>query len=274
MRTIVITGASDGIGAAAAEQLAEPQTRLVIVGRSPAKTQAVAERTGAEYHIADFTRLDEVRALAETLLARHDRIEVLANNAGGLFSGPELTADGFEKTFQVNHLAPFLLTHLLTDRLLSSRATVVATSSIASLIYSRLDLADIQTMHPYRPNRAYGNAKLANILFTKGLHARFGQQGLSAVAFHPGAVATNFASETSSYLRQVYHGLLQRFLVSPEQGGANLVHFINGRPGIDWESGGFYNDRRRPGRTSSRAGDPEVVRRHWQISADLLGLGR
>lgn len=272
MPTIVLTGASDGIGAAAAEQLAEPGTDLVIVGRSPAKTQAVAERTGAEYHIADFTRLDEIRGLAESLLERHDRIDVLANNAGGLFSGPEFTEDGFEKTFQVNHLAPFLLTHLLADRLLSSRATVVATSSIASSAFSRLDLADIQTLHPYRPNRAYGNAKLANILFTKELHARFGRQGLSAVAFHPGAVATNFASETSSYLRQVYHGLLQRFLVSPERGGANLAHFISGRPGIDWESGGYYNDRRRPGRTNRRAAEPEVVRRHWQIGADLLGL--
>src|SRR5699024_7657554 len=166
-------------------------------------------------------------------------------------------------TFHDNTLPPFLLPPRLAARLLRSRATVVAASSIASSAFSRLDLADIQTLPPYRPNRAYGNAKLANILFTKELHARFGQQGLSAVAFHPGAVATNFASETSSYLRQVYHGLLQRFLVSPEQGGANLAHFISGRPGIDWESGGYYNDRRRPGRTNRRAADREVVRRHW-----------
>lgn len=272
LETIVITGASDGIGAAAAEQLAAPDIRLILVGRSEQKTRMVAERVGAEYHVADFERLEEVRALAGVLRNQVEKIDVLANNAGGLFSGPTRTVDGFEKTFQVNHLAPFLLTHLLMEPLLEGDAAVVNTSSIGARVFSRLDLDDIQTQERYRPNRAYGNAKLANILFTKGLHERFQDRGLSAVAFHPGQVATNFASDTTSYLRGLYHGVAKSFLVSPQQGGANLAHFITGRPGTEWHSGEYYNDRRRIGRTSRKAYDPAIVKRHWELSAELLEI--
>ncbi|WP_447587837.1 SDR family NAD(P)-dependent oxidoreductase [Microbacterium lacticum] len=272
MRTILITGASDGIGAAASRQLAGPATRLILIGRSPEKTQAVAAETGSEYHVADFTKLDDVRKLAAALLRDCDRIDVLANNAGGMFSGPTRTVDGFEKTFQVNHLAPYLLTHLLLDRLLASRAAVVNTSSIGARLFGRIDLDDIQTWNGYRPNGAYGNAKLANILFTKALHERFHDEGLSSVAFHPGNVATSFASDTSSYFRWVYHGILSRFLISPERGGANLAHFIEGTPDIAWTSGAYYNDRRKIGHTNKQAADPTIVHEHWERSAQLLDI--
>lgn len=272
MRTIIITGASDGIGAAASRQLAQEEVRLILVGRSPEKTRAVASATGAEYHVADFTRLDEVRDLAEALRGDCERIDVLANNAGGIFSGPTLTPDGFEQTFQVNHLAPFLLTHLLIEPLLASRAAVVNTSSVGARLFGGIDLDDLNTWQGFTPNRAYGNAKLANILFTKGLHERFHEQGLSAVAFHPGLVATNFASDTNSSFERVYHGVLKTFLVSPERGGSRLRHFIDGRPGETWRSGEYYGSSRRIGRTHRQAGDPNVVRDHWERSAAMLGL--
>lgn len=272
MRTIVITGASDGIGAAASRQLADRETRLILVGRSPEKTRSVASATGAEHHLADFTRLDEVRDLAETLRTTCDRIDVLANNAGGMFSGPTTTVDGFEKTFQVNHLAPFLLTHLLIDTLIESRAAVVNTSSIGARLFANIDLDDLNTRHGFTPNRAYGNGKLANILFTKGLHERFHEHGLSSVAFHPGNVATNFASDTDSYFQRVYHGVLKRFLISPEQGGARLCHFIDGTPGDAWTSGEYYGSTKRAGRAHRQAYDPAFVREHWQRSADMLGV--
>jgi NAD(P)-dependent dehydrogenase (short-subunit alcohol dehydrogenase family) len=131
-RTIVITGASDGIGAAAARQLAGKGDRLVLVGRSEVKTAAVANPLGASYLLADFCRLDDVRALAEKLASAYPRIDVLANNAGGIMGDREITVDGFEKTLQVNHLAPFLLTHLLMDLLLAGGAKVINTSSIAA----------------------------------------------------------------------------------------------------------------------------------------------
>ncbi|MFB9776598.1 hypothetical protein [Brevibacterium otitidis] len=130
----------------------------------------------------------------------------------------------------------------------------------------------IQTWNRYRPNRAYGNAKLANILFTKGLHSRFHDQGLSSVAFHPGNVATSFASDTSSYFHWVYHGALNRFLMSPEQGGVNLAYFITGKPGSTWRSGEYYNDPRKLGRTNKQVGDSDLVARHWYLSAQLLDI--
>lgn len=272
MRTIVITGASDGIGAAAARQLAETDSRLILVGRSPGKTQAVARATGAEYHVADFTSLDEVRRLAATLDASCDRVDVLANNAGGMFSGPIATHDGFEKTFQVNHLAPYLLTNLLIGKLLDSRATVVNTSSVGARLFGNIDLDDLNNWNGFAPNKAYGDAKLANILFAKGLHGRFHERGLSSVAFHPGNVATNFASDTDSYFQRVYHGVLKRFLISPQHGGARLRHFIDGSPGSTWVSGEYYGTPKRIGRTNRQAYDPEMVREHWQRSADMLGI--
>ncbi|GAA3662947.1 SDR family NAD(P)-dependent oxidoreductase [Microbacterium marinilacus] len=272
MHTIVITGASDGIGAAAARQLSAGGVRLVLVGRSPEKTRAIAAETGAEHHVADFSRLDEVRALAEALRESCDRIDVLANNAGGIFSGPTTTTDGFEKTFQVNHLAPSLLTHLLIDRLIDSRASVVNTSSIGARLFGNIDLDDLNDWQDFSPNRAYGDAKLANILFTKGLHERFHDRGLSSVAFHPGNVATNFAADTDSPLRRLYHGALKAFLISPEQGGARLRHFIAGRPGDDWRSGEYYGSPGRIGRTNRQAYDPVMIREHWRRSADMLGI--
>lgn len=270
MRTIVITGASDGIGAAAASQLADTNARLVLVGRSPEKTRRVADTVGAEHHVADFTRLEEVRALASALRASCERIDVLANNAGGMFSGPMATADGFERTFQINHLAPYLLTHLLLDRLLESRAAVVATSSIGARLFGRIDLNDLNDWDRFSPSRAYGDAKLANILFTRALHERFHDRGLSAVAFHPGTVATNFASESETWFQHVYHGVLQRFLVSPAEGGARLRHFIDHRQ--EWRSGEYYRAPGRIGRTNRQAYNDAMVAGHWRRSADMLGI--
>ncbi len=276
MRTIIITGASDGIGAAACHQLADnannKETRLILVGRSPEKTKAVATTTGAEYYLADFTRLDEVRELAAELRESCTQIDVLANNAGGIFSGPTPTSDGFEKTFQVNHLAPFLLTHLLIDILVDSNAAVINTSSVGARLYSDIDLDDLNTWNNFSPNLAYGNSKLANILFTKELHERFHKNGLSTVAFHPGNVATNFASDTDSYFRRIYHSALNRFLISAEKGGSRLRHFIDGIPGETWVSGEYYGTPKRIGRTHKQAYDSEFTREHWQRSSDMLGI--
>lgn len=271
-RTIVITGASDGIGAAAARRFALDEVRLVLVGRSPTKTKAVAEQVGAEYHVCDFGRLDEVRQLAAVLLDTLEHIDVLANNAGGVFRGPTITVDGFEKTFQVNHLAPYLLTNLLIERLVASAASVINTSSIAARLYSRLDLDDLNGANGLRPLTAYGNSKLGNVLFAKELHRRFNSRGLSAVAIHPGGVATNFAADAAGATRWVYHTFLNRFLDSSDKGGARLAHFIAGRPGEAWVSGEYYGPDLTIKRTHKLAYDPQVARRHWELSAEMLGV--
>ena len=142
-KTIVITGASDGIGAAAARRLSRSGDNIVVVGRSESKTVAMAEELGADYFVADFTDLSQVRALADKIRSQYPRIDVLANNAGGLVSKIHKTADGLEKTYQVNYLAPFLLTTQLMDVLVDSRATVVNTSSSSHKLLRRVSVDSI-----------------------------------------------------------------------------------------------------------------------------------
>ncbi len=271
-KTIVITGASDGIGAAAARSLAADGNEVVVVGRDPGKTAAVADELGAERHVADYSRLDDVRALAAALAAAHPRIDVLANNAGGIRGPRQLTVDGHEMTFQVNHLAPFLLTNLLMDTLLASSAAVITTSSMASR-NANLDLDDLDMAVGYAPFRAYGASKLANILFTRELHRRFHEQGLSSAAFHPGVVATSFGVKDGPSITRFYGSALARVVFSsPARGGSWLVRLAEGTPGVDWASGQYWV-RGRVGRTSPQADDADVARSLWEASAEMVGLG-
>lgn len=271
-RTIVITGASDGIGASAARQLAAKGEQVVLVGRSPEKTKGVADELGAPFFLADFAELDQVRRLAADLADAHPRIDVLANNAGGILGPRTLTLDGFEKTFQVNHLAPFLLTHLLLPVLQESRASVLQTSSVASRVFASWDPADLQLESGYSPQRAYGNGKLANILFTHELQRRHGGDGISAAAFHPGVVGSNFGSESTRGMRFLYHTpVLNRLVtISPDRGADQLVWLAEGTPGRDWQPGAYYVKRKA---TASRVGDdPDLARRLWEDSLELLGV--
>ncbi|MCL1871645.1 MAG: SDR family NAD(P)-dependent oxidoreductase [Promicromonosporaceae bacterium] len=272
-KTILLTGASDGIGAAAARDLAAQGHRVLVTGRSPEKTARVAQQTGAEHFVSDFARLDDVRALAAAVRERTDRIDVLANNAGGIFGPRTMTDDGHELTLQVNHLAPFLLTHLLLDELRAGGGVVVNTSSIASRRFGHLDLDDLENARSFRAEKAYGDAKLANILFTKGLHVRYHQDGISSVAFHPGNVATNFAAQTTSTWRFVYHTPLRRLvLVDAGKGGSNLTWAIEGTPGTTWKSGEYYENRRLPRRPNPQQDDAGLVDAFWDASARLVGL--
>ena len=269
-RTVLITGASDGIGAVAARQLVARGDTVVIVGRSPDKTRAVAAGLGVDFFVADFGRLDEVRELAATVLERYPRIDVLANNAGGILGRRETTVDGNEKTFQINHLAPFLLTNLLIDRLAESGATVINTSSVANSRFGKFDIDDVNAERGYSENRAYGNAKLANILFTAELHKRFSERGISTAAFHPGIVATNFATGSTSLMRLVYRSVFKIFLISPEQGADTLVWLASTTPGVDWVSGAYY-DKRQIARANPQAYDTELAARLWDLSSELVG---
>lgn len=274
-KTIVITGASDGIGAAAARGLAGKGHRLLLVGRNPSKTEAVASQTSAEYFIADFARLGDVRALATRIADTLDGgpIDVLANNAGGIFGDPARTADGYEKTLQVNHLAPFLLTNLLLPQLLAGHASVVNTSSVGHRIFGHIDINDLNNAKKFSANKAYGDAKLANVLFAEQLHARYHGQGLSAVAFHPGNVRTSFASDSTSLMRFIYRTPLNRIgLISPEKGGANLQWFIEGTPGVTWVSGRYYDQRKPTEKVNPQANDTALAEQLWDHSAEMVGL--
>lgn len=270
-RTIVITGASDGVGAAAARALHREGHRVVVVGRSPQKTAAVAGELGAPHHVADFASLADVRRLAAELNDAYPRIDVLANNAGGIFGDRTRTEDGFERTFQINHLGPFLLTTLLLENLLAAGATVIQTSSIGARLAGRVVLDDLDHDRDFTAMRAYGTAKLENILFTRELHRRYHDRGLNAVAFHPGGVASNFGAGSTPLVRMgTANPLVRRFLTTPEQGASQLVRFATTEPGTDWTPGAYYEKGRPARRENPQGRDPELARQLWDRSAELV----
>jgi NAD(P)-dependent dehydrogenase (short-subunit alcohol dehydrogenase family) len=272
-KTIVITGASDGIGAAAARQLHARGAHVVLVGRSPTKTAAIAQELAAPSYLVDFADLGQVRELATKLADAHPRIDVLANNAGGIMGARELTANGFELTFQVNHLAPFLLTNLLLPTLIASRATVIQTSSLAARRYGRIDIDDLQNAAQYSPQKAYGDAKLENILFTRELDRRYRDQGIAAAAFHPGVVGTNFASETTHLMRHFYHTpvISTLFTISADKGATGLVWLAEHDPDASWQPGNYFQ-KNKVATTNRQADDAELARQLWDRSAAMVNL--
>ncbi|GAA1165479.1 SDR family NAD(P)-dependent oxidoreductase [Nesterenkonia sandarakina] len=272
-KTIILTGASDGIGAAAARQLVADGHTVALVGRSKQKTEALAQELDADFFLADFTRFSEVRTLAARLKDEYPRIDVLVNNAGGIFGDQTRTEDGFEKTLQVNHLAPFLLTNLLMNTLTASNASIINTASVGARFFGKIDLDNLNNERRYSANKAYGDAKLANILFAKELHRRFSHQGISAVAFHPGNVMTSFASDTTSVLRFIYQTPLGRMtgLISPEQGALPLVWLAEGESGREWVSGEYY-EKQKIAKTNPQAADAQLAAGLWDKSAEFVGL--
>jgi len=273
-KTIVITGASDGIGASAARTLHELGHEVVVVGRSPEKTRRVADALGVTSHAADFSRLDDVRELAEALRREHPRIDVLANNAGGVFGEQVRTVDGHETTFQVNHLAGFLLTDLLLDVLIESRATVVQTSSIAARLFGDVDLDDLDNDRRWSANKAYGDSKLENQLFTRELQLRHGGDGITAASFHPGIISSGFATGArSGPLGLLYRNpVAARALGTPATGARQLVRIAT-EPSGGWWQPGEHHERQRVASWSlhPRSRDGALAGALWERSAELVG---
>lgn len=272
-KTALITGASDGIGAQAARQLKQDGWQVVVIGRNPDKTRRVARELGAPHHVADFASLQAVRRLADELLRDYPQIDLLCNNAGGMFKKQPPTEDGFELTFQVNHLAPFLLTRLLMPRLIASRASVISTASVAHrLIGFGFNPDRVQRPRFYSQHNAYGHAKLCNILFTRELNRRYGPQGISSAAFHPGVVATSFASESRSPMKLIYRTpWLRRAmkLRSAAEGADTLIWLAEGEPGRDWQPGQYYADRALAP-MSKAAQDDALAKELWETSEQLI----
>ena len=266
-RVMIVTGGSAGIGAAAAREFAARGADVVLTGRSAA-TLTLAAEIGAQGHLVDFADFDQVRGFAQTMLARHDRIDLLANNVGGIQAARQITRDGHEVTLQVNHLSGFLLTELLRGRILASGGLVVNTASMANTM-ARLDLDDVEHAKSYSAMAAYADAKLMNILHAQELARRV--PGLAVASFHPGVIASEFARSGSWLVRALYAPPLSRlFMKSPQAGADTLIWLAGSTPGKDWQSGGYF-DRRRPGRVNPRA-TPEAGARLWDISARAVGL--
>ncbi|WP_432827142.1 SDR family NAD(P)-dependent oxidoreductase [Dactylosporangium sp. CA-092794] len=272
-KVVVITGASAGIGAAAASRFAELGATVAVVGRSPEKTAAIAARAGGRRHLVDYGSLDDVRRLAADLLGTYERIDVLANNAGAMFASRKVSADGHELTFQVNHLAPFLLTNLLLDRLAAAPdgARIINTGS-AQYRKAHLDLDDLDsTRGRYRTMRVYGASKLATILFTRELARRTQGTAVTTSAFHPGAVATEVARDNAWQWALVNSPLgkaAKAALLTPEQGAEPLLRLATIADPHS-ANGVYFHRLTREDPRNEQATDPDLAQRLWQRSADL-----
>jgi len=269
-RTVVVSGASSGIGAAAARRFAAAGATVVPLGRDPERTGALAAELGVEPVLADFTRFADVRRAAAEVLERCDRIDVLANNAGGTFPERVVTEDGHEKTFQVNHLSTFLLTALLRERVEATPGARVITTSSRASSFGRVDLGDLDSaVGRYRGFRVYGTTKLMNVLFTRELSRRL-EGTATASCFHPGVVGTAFGADTP-VVRVLYRPPLSRLLtITSEEGAAPLLALAT-RPDPETVDGA-YLDRFVIGRTSRQADDVELARGLWERSAAAVGV--
>jgi retinol dehydrogenase 14 len=277
-KTIVVTGASDGIGLECASQLAAQGHHVVMVGRTPAKLEAAVARVGAESpgvpvesFVADFASFADVRRLAEDLLAAYPRIDVLVNNAGTVFDKRTLTGDGIEATFQVNHLSGFLLTELLLDRLVSSAPARIVTTSSVGHFNGTMDFDDLGFEHGYQIMRAYGRSKLANVLHTRQLARRLESSGVTANCLHPGAVATNIWSGAPWFARPVLAIGKRLFMVSPATGGERLAYLATS-PEVEGRTGGYYEQDKLK-EPADLARDDAVGERLDVVSRELVGLG-
>ncbi|HWE13244.1 MAG TPA: SDR family NAD(P)-dependent oxidoreductase [Solirubrobacteraceae bacterium] len=271
MTLVVLTGATRGIGRAAAIELAKAGAEVAVVGRERERVEDVAREAQAvgggapiHTHIADLTLMTSVRTLAEELRDRYERIDVLANNAGALYASRKVTSEGFELTFALNHLAPFLLTSLLLDRLDGGRVVTTASDAHTG---GRLDLDDLQSERSYAAMRVYGTSKLCNILFTRELAKR--ASGLNANCFHPGVVRTGFGKNDNG-IWKVLTTLGGPFFRSPERGAGSLVWLATSEDG--GRLTGEYIVDGKVAQPSATAKDAELAFALWERSAALVGL--
>jgi NAD(P)-dependent dehydrogenase (short-subunit alcohol dehydrogenase family) len=264
-KTIVITGASDGIGAAAGRRLRQDGDNVVVIGRSQTKTAAVAAELDADHFVVDFADLPQVRALAQKLCSQYPRIDVLLNNAGGMSTNICMTADGYEQTYQVNYLAPFLLTTQLLEVLLESRATIVNTTSSSHRLIFRATVDDIEDTAERRPSTAYALTKLAIVLFTRELHRRHHAGGLSVATVHPGYVSSNFghASGSRFLVFMQRNTPIELFTSTTDEGAEQLVWLASSTPGVDWAPGEYYS-RHKIAKASRLANDPRLAAELWE----------
>ena len=271
-RTIVITGSSDGVGAAAARRLAAAGDNVVVIGRSVSKTKAIADELGTDYLCADFSDLAQVRALARDLRQRYRRIDVLANNAGSVFAADGLTVDGFDSVLQVNYLAAFLLTTLLTDMLVASKARIICTSSSSQrLMRPGVSVDDLLCVNPVRPTVAYGRSKIALVMFARELHRRYGGFGVSAASFHPGFVNSNFGPASGSRLLAVMQRAHTERVVgiTPEAACDQLV-WLASDESQHFEPAGEYFVKRRVGRAHRITSESQRSCELWERTSALV----
>jgi NAD(P)-dependent dehydrogenase (short-subunit alcohol dehydrogenase family) len=279
-KRVLMTGGSSGIGLAAARELAARGADLSIVVRSPARGEAAAaeiQAAGAgrpvDLLLADLSSQAAVRRLAAEVLERYPRLEVLVNNAGAIYGRRQQSEDGIELTWAVNHLAPFLLTTLLLDRLRTSAPARIITTSSDAHQRGHIPFEDMAAERSYsgRGFIRYGQTKLANILFTVELARRLRATGVTANSFHPGLVASGFNRNNGALMR-LGMTLARPFSRSPEKGAETLVWLVDSQE-VGAESGGYFVDKRRV-LPSAAAQDADAAQRLWALSEQQTAAGR
>jgi len=275
-RTVLVTGGTGGIGRATAVGLAAMGAHLAITGRDRGSTQGAAGELRAagggqvEVFVADLSSQSQVRRLAEEVLQRLSRIDVLVNNVGGYWSTRHVTADGLERTFALNHLAPFLLTNVLLDRLQQSAPARVVTVASNAHAQGRIDFDDLQGERSYSGARAYSQSKLANVLFTYELARRLPATSVTANALHPGVTRTSFGAEDPGGVQRLLVPLMRPFMKAPAQGAATSIHLASA-PDLEQVTGRYFANSK-PKRSSKHSYDEAAAARLWRVSADLVGL--
>jgi NAD(P)-dependent dehydrogenase (short-subunit alcohol dehydrogenase family) len=276
-KVVLITGGTGGIGKATAIGLAAMGARVGITGRDLARAEHAAAdiRTTAgnpavDAFAADMTSQAEVRRLAVAVLDAYPRLDVLINNVGGFWAHHHPTADGLERTFALDHLAPFLLTNLLLDRLKASAPARVVTVSSGAQSMGRIDFDDLQGARNYSGQRAYNQSKLANIMFTNELAHRLEGTGVMANSVHPGVVRTNFGAEDQAWFFSIISRVVRPLLKTPAQGAETSIYLASS-PEMDGVTGQFFANRKSK-RPNKVAFDTEMTAKLWNVSAALVGL--
>ena len=268
-KRVVLTGATNGIGLAAAKALAAAGARLAIVARNAERAElaraAINKAGGATVDVllADLSSQGEIRRLAAEIADRYPRLDVLANNAGATYGSRRQSVDGIELTWAVNHLAPFLLTTLLVERLKSSAPARIITTASDAHLGARIPFDDLDARRRYRSFRRYGETKLANILFTTELARRLAGTGVTANCYHPGLVATGF-NRNNGVLMDAAMRVVGLFARSPEKGAETLVWLATSSD-VEDVTGGYFVDKRLA-KPSAAAQDAVTARHLWEVS--------
>jgi len=275
-KTIVITGATSGIGQVAAEKLAAMGARLVLVARDKARGEAALARlrpispdANHSIYYADLSRLAEVKRVAAEIAAAEPRIDVLINNAGALFATRQVTTDGLELTFATNHMSYFVLTHGLRDRLRASAPARVVNVASDAHKGEKLDFNDLQSAGNFRGLHVYGRSKLCNILFTRELARRWEGTGVTANSLHPGFVSTRFGDQSGGMLSFAVRAA-KLVAISPEKGAETIVYLASS--GEVASSNGLYYYKCAPATPTKEAQENDAARRLWQESEKLAGV--
>jgi retinol dehydrogenase 14 len=274
---VLVTGGTGGIGKATALGLAALGAWVGITGRDQARAEAAAAgiraTTGSpavDAFAADMSAQAGARRLAAQVLDTYPRLDVLVNNVGGFWAHRHLTADGLEHTFALNHLAPFLLTSLLLDRLTASAPARIVTVSSGAHARGRIDFDDLQGERNYSGQRAYSQSKLANVMFTYELARRLDGTGVTATVCHPGVVHTSFGTEDQAAHMAGMIRVARLFMKTPAQGAITPVYLASS-PQVEGVTGRYYANRKP--KTSSKASyDTTAAARLWQVSAGLAGM--